>query len=434
MAANRLRHVVQQLRTASGGAADAELLGLFLHHRDEAAFEALVRRHGEMVLGVCRRVLRNDADAEDAFQATFLVLARKAGALRAPQALGSWLYGVAYKAAQQARRAATRRRAAEAKARPRAETAVGVGVELREVLDRELAGLPEKYRAAVVLCDLEGKAYREAAEDLGCTEGTVASRLARGRALLARRLARHGLAPSAGVAAVLSPQGASAAVPAALVASTVRAAAGQAVAAPVAAVLEGVLRAMLLHKLRKVAGALLLFALLAAGTGLVLWASQAEAEAPRNTASGTPARTPREEVATATAEELGTAFFDKRNEAYLDEHFIGKKVRVTGAVYQVKRVGQPTTSYIAFMILNPPRALGFYFAADARKQLAPLGPYNKVVIEGLCLGLVPGDITVENFSQIVRFENCRLVRVEPNPRLRGGVIPAPGQPGKHPNK
>src|SRR5689334_17399069 len=142
----------------AGGVADGELLSRFVRGRDGAAFAELVRRHGPMVLGVCRRLLRQEQDAEDAFQATFLVLARKAHAVRPADRVGPWLYGVARHTALAARRAAACRRAHEAAVAGRRagrDAAPGPDRELREVLDLELARLPERYRAAVVLCDLE---------------------------------------------------------------------------------------------------------------------------------------------------------------------------------------------------------------------------------------------------------------------------------------
>jgi hypothetical protein len=215
---------------------------------------------------------------------------------------------------------------------------------------------------------------------------------------------------------VLSQEGASAA----LVTSTVRAAADQAVAAPVAAILKGVLRAMLLHKLKKVVGFLLLLGLLAAGTSLVLSASQPGTEAPEG---GGPARTPKEAVAAATAEEVGSAFLE--NDAYADEHFIHKKVRVSGYVGQVKGAGQPSTSYLVLVFGKKsgrsPMPLGFTFSPEARKQLAPLKPSQKVVIEGTCLGLVNGEPVFPGVRQLVQFERCVLVRVDP--------LPPPGMSG-----
>jgi RNA polymerase sigma factor (sigma-70 family) len=199
MATVRLSQVVRRLRGVlsareAAGPTDADLWERYVRGRDEAAFEALVRKHGPMVLGVCRRLLRNEQDTEDAFQATFLVLVRKAASLRSPCALANWLHGVARRTALEARSSAAKRRAKEAAVPPRSTTPGGPGDDLRPALDQELGRLAEKYRVVVVLCDLEGKTRREAARQLGWAEGTVASRLARGRGILAERLARRGFA------------------------------------------------------------------------------------------------------------------------------------------------------------------------------------------------------------------------------------------------
>jgi RNA polymerase sigma factor (sigma-70 family) len=255
---------------------DGQLLGQFLARRDEGAFAALLRRHGPMVLGVCRRVLGNAADAEDAFQATFLVLVRKASSLTGRALLGDWLHGVARRTALNARKLHARRRAKEqALARPEVQ-----GGEVRDdwlpLLDEALGRLPEPYRLPIVLCDLEGRTRREAAERLGWPEGTVAGRLSRARVMLARQLARHGIALSAGsLAAAWSPK----AAPAALVASTVKAAtllgAGPAAAtgmisATVAGLTEGVVRAMLLSKLKTaMAVVLVVVGMIALGYGVL---------------------------------------------------------------------------------------------------------------------------------------------------------------------
>jgi RNA polymerase sigma factor (sigma-70 family) len=243
---------------------DGELLGCFIEHRDQAAFAALVRRHGPMVWGVCRRLLSHH-DAEDAFQATFLVLVRKAASVRPREMVANWLYGVAHQTALQARRTSTRRRARERQAADMREPAVteqDLWRDLQPLLDETLSRLPDKYRAVIVLCDLEGKTRKEAARQLGCPEGTVAGRLARARVMLAKRLARHGLAVSGGaLAAVLSHKGASASVPPSVVSSTIKAAslfaAGQsaatgAISVKAAALAEGVMRTTMLTKLRTV--------------------------------------------------------------------------------------------------------------------------------------------------------------------------------------
>ena len=170
-----LEHLRQSmLYHEDGGITDGALLECFIGQRDEAAFAALVRRHGPMVLGVCRRVLHNEADVEDCFQATFLVLVRKAASIRPRGMVGNWLYKVAHNAALKAKamrnqRQTKEREAAELKVRQPAEQEP----ELQELLDQELHALPDKYRAAIVLCDLEGKTMLAASRELGCPQGTL---------------------------------------------------------------------------------------------------------------------------------------------------------------------------------------------------------------------------------------------------------------------
>src|SRR5262245_13223989 len=239
-------------------ASDRALLARFGATGDGEAFRVLVERHGPMVLGVCRRILHNEQDAEDAFQATFLVLVRRAGSLRSPETIANWLHGVASRTSREARGAAARRRAKEAAVPPRAGPPEDPLAELRPILDEELGRLSERYRVAVVLCDLEGKSRKEVAAQLGWAEGTVASRLARGRSILARRLTRRGFT-AASVAAALAGGTASAGVPAQLVTSTVRAATDGATAvlsAEVIPLTEGVLRSMFLSKLVSAGAAL----------------------------------------------------------------------------------------------------------------------------------------------------------------------------------
>jgi RNA polymerase sigma factor (sigma-70 family) len=269
--------------------ADRHLLERFVRGQDQAAFAALVQRHGPMVLGVCRRLLHDAHQAEDAFQATFLVLVHKARSIGRPESLGPWLHGVAYRTAARARQAARRRtREREAAGMPDGDPAVElVWRELRQVLDEELGRLAEKYRAPLVLFYLEGKTTEEVARQLGCPKGTVLSRLARGRDRLRHRLVRRGVALSAGLmAGVLTEQATAAAVPAALALGTVKAAvltaAGQAAAgaipATVAALTKGVVRAMLLSQLKVVAAVAL--ALTVAAAGAVVWVRQALADKP----------------------------------------------------------------------------------------------------------------------------------------------------------
>jgi RNA polymerase sigma factor (sigma-70 family) len=277
-----LEHVNRLAVQGVGARTDGELLEQFLDRRDETAFAALLWRHGPMVLGVCRRVLRHAHDAEDACQAAFLVLARKAAAIRKHASLGSWLHGVAFRVAMNLRRRVGRRgRREEALVDlPQADTTADVSWrELQVVLDEELRRLPEHYRAPLVLCYLEGLTRDEAAQHLGWSTGTVRGRLARGRALLRARLIRRGLPLGAALLpAALVPK-ASASFSAALLAPTVKAAllsglrdpaANGVVSAQVVALAEEVLRAMFLTQVKAVAVVLLAVVCLALG-GVVVY-------------------------------------------------------------------------------------------------------------------------------------------------------------------
>ncbi|HZY84394.1 MAG TPA: sigma-70 family RNA polymerase sigma factor [Gemmataceae bacterium] len=282
-------HLHQTLGPPGGGPADGLLLGRFAATRDEAAFAALVRRHGPMVLCTCRRVLGHAQDAEDAFQATFLVLAQKAPSVRRDTVAG-WLHGVAHRVALAARSARSRRRARESQVDelPQPEVTPTEPQDWRPLLDRELALLREDYRSAVVLCDLEGHSRKEAARQLGVPEGTLSSRLARGRALLARRLAKCGVTLSAAALAALARE-AQAAAPAPLANEAVRlgllVAAGQvaSVSMPVAGLSREVLKAMFLGKLKMVAATAVVLAAL--GAGGIAW----QAGVGRGAAQGAPA-------------------------------------------------------------------------------------------------------------------------------------------------
>jgi RNA polymerase sigma factor (sigma-70 family) len=258
MTSGRYGLVLREVGRLLGGGSVAslgagQLLERFAVDRDGAAFEALVSRHGPMVLGTCRRMLSDPHDVDDAFQATFLVLARKAGSIRDADRLGPWLHGVA-------RRVATRSRALSARRRSRERPGVEEqtieppdpleGFEHRAALDEELARLPEKYRAPLVLCYLEGLTHDEAAEQLRWPVGTVRSRLAGGRDRLRDRLARRGFAPTAAAPAILSR----ASIPQALLSTTVRIATSAGSApAYVANLAKGALVAMMWNKLKMVA-------------------------------------------------------------------------------------------------------------------------------------------------------------------------------------
>jgi RNA polymerase sigma factor (sigma-70 family) len=283
---------------------DCELLGRFIGQRDEAAFAALVRRYGPLVLGVSRRVLHDGHAAEDVLQATFLLLARRAGSIRRRDALGPWLHSVAFRTALKAKTEAARRRGCErrAAAAPAAEDPDGlVWRDLRPVLDEAVASLPERYRVPVVLCYLEGRTVSEVARQLGSPRGTVAANLARGRQRLRARLTRQGLALSAAFLGAVLSQRAARASPLAgrtldtVVAVAVGNAGGAVAPAGVVVLTKGVVKAMSMTTL-KVAGALLLAGALAVGVteGLYrAWASGTGQVAAPVKPDGTPQGTAR---------------------------------------------------------------------------------------------------------------------------------------------
>ena len=265
---NRLNEVMEHLRRImllreGQHLSDGQLLDRFISHREAAVLEALVAKHGAMVWSVCYRLLRDHHETEDAFQATFLVFVRKVASIAQRDLLTNWLHGVAQQTALKARQKARRRRE-----RPLADAPEPTVIDrepsfdLRPILDRELSRLPAKYRAAIILCDLEGKSRKEAAGELGIPEGTVASRLDRAREMLAKRLTRHGLAVTgATLAGILTQNAASAAVSRSLIVATVKAAslpmAGKAavagvVSANVAVLTQGVIQAMFISKLMKI--------------------------------------------------------------------------------------------------------------------------------------------------------------------------------------
>src|SRR5213078_4387522 len=201
MATGQLNGVIQHLRRAmllrdGAGLTDGQLLEDYISRRDEAALAALVQRHGPMVWGVCRRILSNYHDAEDAFQATFLVLVRRAASIASPELLANWLYGVAHQTALKARATVAKRKVRERQVTEMPEPVVveqDHWNDLQPLLDQELSQLPDISRVVIVLCDLQGKTRKEAARHLGLPEGTVGSRLARARVSLAKRLTERGV-------------------------------------------------------------------------------------------------------------------------------------------------------------------------------------------------------------------------------------------------
>jgi RNA polymerase sigma factor (sigma-70 family) len=277
-----LRYIRRLAEPQNGGAvSDGNLLERFISRRDEDAFASLVERHGSLVMGVCRRMLHDVHDAEDVFQATFLVLVRKAGSIAKPGCLAQWLYGVAYRTALRARRDAAKRRFHEQRAAGGSDSEMDEFIwrDLRPILDEEIQRLPLKYQAPVVLCYFDGKTKEEAARILDLPVGTVSSRLARAREKLRARLTRRGLALSAGLlTSALSSQAVSAPVSASLINATAKAglalAAGHAVAGglvsiKVASLTEEMVRTMFLFKANMIALGLAAALVIGSGAGVV---------------------------------------------------------------------------------------------------------------------------------------------------------------------
>ncbi|HEY7329204.1 MAG TPA: sigma-70 family RNA polymerase sigma factor [Gemmataceae bacterium] len=288
---NLLLHHIRLIATQGMGEqqTDGQLLEHFISKRDEAAFTLLVRRHGSMVWSVCRRVVGNAQDADDAFQAAFLVLVRKANSIRPREAVGNWLYGVAYRTALEARSRLVRRRAKEqplSDVLPESKPDEPCR-ELWPILDRELSRLAGKYRLPIVLCDLEGRSRREVARQLAIPEGTLSSRLATARKQLALRLARYGFAISVtSLGALLTEKTATASLSLTLLSSTTKAAlvaalgptaSAGSVSATVSTLTEGVLKAMFIAKVKTATLVLCGVVALSVGTSGVYYQTRAGA-------------------------------------------------------------------------------------------------------------------------------------------------------------
>ncbi|MHC5536971.1 sigma-70 family RNA polymerase sigma factor [Singulisphaera rosea] len=337
MARGRSEVVDQLQRLLDGevvsGLADGDLLERFCSRRDgksESAFSALVERHGPMVLKVCRALLGNCHDADDAFQATFLVLARKAGTLREPKLLGHWLYRVAYRVSLQGKSERSRRQRRESEAlmsgtRPEENSGGNdPSSTLRdeiEVLHEEIGRLPEKYRVAIVLCDLQGHTHQEAARRLGRSEGTVSSWLSRARERLRGRLSRRGLVLPSGAMVALLSAGEATAMPAALLNRTVKSSmliasgmAAGAVSPAVLALYQGAFHPMRLAKILWISTAALSAGV--AATGIVVFARQEASPKPlAKSEEATPKQADSKPQLTAT--EDGDAAPDGAREAEL---------------------------------------------------------------------------------------------------------------------
>jgi RNA polymerase sigma factor (sigma-70 family) len=289
----QLRTVVQFIRQIAVrghlvGLSDRQLLQRFIDQRDEDAFALLVERHGPLVMSVCKRSLANIHDSEDAFQATFLVLVRRARSIVKRESVGSWLYGVAYRIAARARKEAVSRRARERRAEPKPAPDLlneVIRQDVRSMLDEAVLRLPARCRVPFVLCYMEGETNEEAARILGCPVGTVHSRLARARELLRKSLSRRGLALSAAlVSTMLSQRPVSAAVAKSLIEITAGAAArialgesaSAAVGVKIAALVEGALKTMWLNKLKLATLMILSVSCLGLGAGLIAHSAYAQ--------------------------------------------------------------------------------------------------------------------------------------------------------------
>jgi RNA polymerase sigma factor (sigma-70 family) len=262
------------------GLSEEELLARFVERRDPRAFEAIVVRHGPLVLAVCRQLLADPNDVEDAFQATFLVLIRKAGSVRRPGSLGSWLYGVAYRTALRLKRTSRPIRLLTDHVEGRTSCPT-VEHEQISLLHQEIDRLPEKYRQPIVLCYFEGLTHDDAAARLRWPVGTVRGRLARARDRLRDRLDRQGVSLSAGLPGALDRlRAGSAALPQGLIRSTATLL-EQSVSLRVSTLVQGVILTMLIEKLKWTLLALTASSLLlvVAGTGLRAIASQTEKKA-----------------------------------------------------------------------------------------------------------------------------------------------------------
>jgi RNA polymerase sigma factor (sigma-70 family) len=374
MATSQMNRVIQhlhQIRPDDSRPTDGQLLEAYLRCRDDTAVATLVRRHGPMVWGVCRRVLRHHQDAEDAFQATFLVLHRKAASIGTKELLANWLHGTARLTALKARARAARRNERERQVPDMPEppsTRRIPGSDVRPALDEELSRLPNRYRAVIVLCDLEGCTRKEAARQLGCPEGTVASRLTRARAMLAKRLRRRGVVLFGGTSAVLEQQSVSAFVPNSVVDSTIHSArllaSGKAAAAAipvrVTALSEDVMKTMLLTKLKAAVAVVLVFGFAVTGTTILAGhkAAGSDENEPATKKHGEPAgkreKVTDEEDVTAWGKEVGglQAGLSVRNRSDIQT---GGKV---AAVVRLRNVSTETITVSAWpMWVTGPRVV-----------------------------------------------------------------------------
>jgi RNA polymerase sigma factor (sigma-70 family) len=419
MATAAMGEVIQHLRRTAllrGGAGltDAQLLDDYVSRRDEAALEALVHRHGPMVWCVCRRVLDNQHDAEDAFQATFLVFVRKAASIASRELLAAWLHGVAYQTARKARATAFKRHTRERQVTEMPEPALEHEFidDLQPLIDQELSQLSDKYRKVLILCDLEGKTRKDAARQLRCPEGTVASRLATARAMLAKRLARHGVTISGGaLAAVLSQGTTSAGVPTSVVSSTIKAAtlfaAGRtgAISVKVAALAEGVLKTMLFSKLKTAIAIVLILGFVVTGATVLTCRTAAGQDDKKPAAEKPvePAAKSKKEPVTAWGKEvdglqLGLALVPA------DAHAFGQGETIKLAV-RLRNVGKAEVTVVYQWLRDCPPQV----ATDAGGRVTvymprPQWEYRGYALPPVKLALKPGK-TITLYNPVVAVES-----------------------------
>jgi RNA polymerase sigma factor (sigma-70 family) len=390
MAGSQLTSILRHIRHLVGGdhggaASDRQLLHRYAECGDSDAFATLIERHGPLALGVCQRVLGNSHDAEDAFQAVFVVLARKAGASGWQESVGPWLHEVAHRVALRARGRAMRRAEHERRAadmRPSETTAEPAWTDVRSVLDDELERLPAKYRAPLLLCYLEGKSNEEAAQQLGCPAGTVKSRLSRGRDLLRDRLTRRGLALSAPALVGMLGRDAVAAVSAPLADSAIKAAqlvaGGQAVGGltgPAATLAEGALRAMWFSKAKKVALVAVL-GLLAAG-----WLTYRTLLAANPAAANKEVVLPKDPKAVVLSMSVGGGMIRNASpDPFLQIQADGKVIqtdRVSGAKKESKLTPAELQDLLRFVVYE-----NDFLNADPKKAQAAPGKVAAIVTDG----------------------------------------------------
>lgn len=449
MASGQLGGVVEYLRRMVGPGpgvefGDGQLLYQFVNGGDQEAFEALVHRHAGLVWGVCRRVLQNAQDAEDAFQATFLVLARSGRSITNRSSLASWLHAVAHRTALRARSNAARRRQHEKPGPDMSEHDPLTDLawrDLRPVLDAELARLPEKYRAPLILCYFEGKTNEEAARILGWTKGTVSGRLARAREILRSRLTGRGLTLSAGILGSALSQCAEAAVPPPLISCTAKAAvvllSGQGVVtsmvtAQVAGLAEGVIQAMWIAKLKMIAAVAVCIVAFGASVGYVGYTALA-ADSNPSIGEAQEAKTPRPAAQDAKPDKekiLGSwsivSFEENGKKGKPEDHqgalFESLAITFTAERMIMKMAAENNQFLYSLESQRDPKLILLSTLIDNKEKPLGTGVY---ALEGdvlkLCLSNLPGG---ESPKQLKTKEGDGLVLFELR-RLKPGEDPSP---------